>query len=288
MLRVLITGANGQLGRAVIQIIRDKKSYKLYITSRKGKAEEAIWPLDIANETAVYEYIKKVKPDIIINCAAYTAVDLCESESDKAYRINALGPKYLSIAAENIGAKLIHISTDYVYDGQANKPYIEGDCTNPINTYGKTKLAGDMYVQDLCKKSFILRVAWVYGDGKNFVKTMLGLADSGKHLRVVADQFGTPTSALEIARVIAFLMETESYGVYHATCEGSTSWYEFAREIFQQTGKMVSIEAIPTTEYPTPAKRPMYSVLDNKALRERHGYVMKDWKDAFKEYLNDY
>lgn len=287
MQKVLITGASGQLGRAMNQVLRDGKNYKLYRTSHTENVDEGIQSLDITDEAAVNMIVERIKPDIIINCAAFTAVDLCESEEDKAFQINALGPKYLSVATEKIGAKLVHVSSDYVYDGEASKPYVEGDSTNPISVYGKTKLAGDTYVQELCRKSFILRVSWVYGEGKNFVRTMLRLADSGKQLRVVADQYGTPTSALEIARVIAYLMKTESYGIYHATCEGSTSWYDFAVEIFNQAEKTVEIEAIPTSQYPTPAKRPMYSVLDNRALRERHGYIMKEWKEALKEYWKE-
>jgi len=287
MQKVLITGANGQLGRAMHQVLRDGMDYQIYRSSNTEDTIEGISQLDITDEAAVNAFIKRIVPDIIINCAAFTAVDLCESEEDEAYRVNALGPKYLAIAAEKIGAKLVHISTDYVFDGEANRPYIEEDPTNPISVYGKTKLAGDCFVQQLCNKYFIIRTAWVYGEGKNFVKTMLRLAESGNQLKVVADQYGTPTSALEIARVIAFLIETESYGIYHATCEGSTSWYDFAVEIFKQAGKEVSIKAIPTSEYPTPAKRPRYSVLDNKALRERHGYIMKEWKEALEEYMKD-
>jgi dTDP-4-dehydrorhamnose reductase len=214
-----------------------------------------------------------------------TDVNLCETEQDRAYRINALGPKNIAMAAGTLGVKLIHISTDYVFDGKADVPYTEEAATNPISVYGKTKQAGDEFVQEFCNKFFILRTAWVYGEGKNFVKTMLRLAENNNKIRVVSDQYGTPTSALELARVIVFLMETDSYGIYHATCEGSTSWYEFAVAIMKEAGKSVEIEAIPTSEYPTPASRPMYSILENKALYERHGYVMRDWKDALHEYM---
>ncbi|NLK28647.1 MAG: dTDP-4-dehydrorhamnose reductase [Clostridiales bacterium] len=284
MKKVLITGASGQLGLALNQLFKEKEDYIIYQTDRSEDSEHGIMALDISDEEAVNAMIDQIKPEIIINCAALTAVDLCETEEQMAYRINALGPKYLAVAADKKDAKLIHISTDYVYDGHASKPYQEGDPTNPLSVYGRTKLAGDEFVISHCKKSFVLRTAWVYGEGKNFVKTMLRLADSGKSIRVVADQFGTPTSALELARVILFLMETDSYGIYHATCEGSTSWYEFALEIFRQAGKQVSVEPIASSEYPTPATRPKYSVLDNKALRERHGYTMKQWKEAFVEY----
>lgn len=283
--RIMMTGALGQLGLALNRLLTEQGSNELYRTDAVEAADGSVKILDITDETAVHTYISDIKPDIIINCAAFTAVDLCESMQDKAYLINSLGPKYLAMAAEKTGAKLIHISTDYVYDGQATTPYTENNETNPISTYGKTKLAGDLFVQEFCKKSFILRTAWVYGEGKNFVKTMLRLAETGNPIRVVSDQYGTPTSALELARVILFLMETESYGVYHTTCEGSTNWYEFAVTIFKEAGKEVTVEPILTSEYPTPAMRPMYSILDNKALREQHGYYMKDWKDAFREYM---
>jgi dTDP-4-dehydrorhamnose reductase len=160
------------------------------------------------------------------------------------------------MAAQQCGAKLVHVSTDYVYDGEAVRPYVETDAANPMSAYGRTKFAGDQFVEEFCDKAFILRTAWVYGEGKNFVKTMLRLAESGNKVRVVADQFGTPTSAMELARAIIFLMNTESYGIYHATCEGSTNWHEFAVTIFQMAGKDVPVEAITSNEYPVPAKRP--------------------------------
>lgn len=285
MKSIMLTGAAGQLGLALNNLLKDKSEYKLLRTDAFASANEEIAALDITDEEAINKYIYANKPDIIINCAAMTAVDLCESEQEKAYKINALGPKFIAMAAEEVGAKLIHISTDYVFDGQASAPYVEDEKPNPTSVYGKTKQAGDEFVQKFNKKYFILRTAWVYGEGKNFVKTMLRLAENGNKIRVVTDQFGTPTSALELARTIIFLMETESYGIYHVTGEGSANWYEFAITIFEEAGKTVEVEAIPTSEYPTPAKRPMYSVLDNKALRERHGYVLMNWKDALKEYM---
>lgn len=287
MKRIMITGAAGQLGLALNRLLKDRPEYELYRTDTFDSEDGIIKSLDITDEAAVNNYIVSHRPDIIINCAAMTAVDLCETEQEKAYKINALGPKYLAQAAEKHNAKLIHISTDYVFDGKKKEPYIEEDKPNPISVYGKTKQAGDEFVQSSCSRFFILRTAWVYGEGKNFVKTMLRLAESNNKLRVVCDQFGTPTSALELARAIVFLMETDSYGIYHATCEGSTNWYEFAKTIFEVSNKAVEVEPITTEEYPTPAKRPMYSILDNKALREKHGYYMKDWKDAFMEYMSE-
>ncbi|MDF2537756.1 MAG: hypothetical protein K0S76_777 [Herbinix sp.] len=286
MERVLITGASGQLGLTLNQLLTDNKDYELYLTKTRALADGMIKGLDLTDRDAIYALVEEIKPDIIINCAAMTAVDLCESEPDKAYQINALGPKYLAEAANQSKAKLIHISSDYVFDGAATEPFTEDSKTNPISVYGKTKLAGDEFITQTCKRYFILRTAWVYGEGRNFVKTMLKLSESGNKIRVVADQIGTPTSALELARVIVRLMKTDCYGIYNASCEGSTSWYEFARTIFLETGIKAEVEPIPTTEYPTPAKRPMYSVLDNRALREKLGYFMMDWKEALKEYLN--
>ncbi len=285
MRRIMITGASGQLGLALYRLLKGQSQYELLRTDVFTGEDGAIQALDITNEAEVNAYIQENLPEIIINCAAFTAVDLCESQEDKAYQINALGPKNLAMAAECINAKLVHISTDYVFDGLTFEPYVEEFPTNPISAYGRTKQAGDVFVRSNCSKFFILRTAWVYGEGKNFVKTMLRLAQTNHIVRVVADQYGTPTSALELARAIIYLMETDSYGIYHATCEGSTTWYEFALTIFQTAGIDITVEPISTSEYPTPTKRPMYSVLDNKALRERHGYYMKDWKEAFKEYM---
>lgn len=287
MKKIFITGALGQLGQALNEILNQKNEYLLYLTDSHNSEEGHIKKLDITDEEAVKSEILNINPDIIINCAAMTAVDLCETEKELAYKINALGPKYIAEAAEKVSAKLIHISTDYIYDGQVNTPYTEEAKPNPINVYGHTKLSGDEYVLKNCTRAFVLHTAWLYGEGKNFVKTMLKLADEGKKIRVVSDQIGTPTSALELARVIVFLMETDSFGKYHATCEGSTSWYDFAINIFKLAGINVDVEPITTAYYPTPAKRPAYSVLDNKRLREQHGYYMKDWKEALEEYMID-
>ncbi len=285
MRKIMITGASGQLGLALYHLLQGNTEYELFRTDAAENKEQLVDSLDITDEEAINSYIFHIHPDIIINCAAMTAVDLCETQQERAYQINAIGPKNLAIASDRVGAKLIHISTDYVYDGQASEPYTEESITNPVSVYGRTKLEGDEFVLKYCKKAFILRTAWVYGEGKNFVKTMLRLAENNQTIRVVNDQYGTPTSAMELARAIIFLMKTDSYGIYHATGEGCTNWYEFAVTIFKETGVKAEVEPIPSSQYPTPAKRPMYSVLDNKALRERHGYVMKDWKDAFYEYL---
>lgn len=286
MKRIFVTGAQGQLGLAINKLLRHTQDYQLYLTDTYSDQAGNVNMLDITDEAATSAEIIGYNPDIIINCAAMTAVDLCETEQNKAYSVNALGPKYIAKVANKIGAKLIHISTDYVYDGQAGTPYREESAPNPVSVYGSTKLAGDNYVMRYCSKAFVLHTSGVYGEGNNFVRTMLRLADEGKKIRVVSDQIVSPTSALELARVVLFLMETDSYGKYHATCEGSTNWYEFATKIFRLTGRDTTVEAISTTEYPTAAKRPMYSILDNKKLREHHGYYMKEWEEALKEYVD--
>lgn len=285
MEKILITGAMGQLGLALQQLFLDNTEYQCYRTDAFSSEDGTVVSLDITDKRAVLEYTAMIKPDIIINCAAFTAVDLCESEEDKAYRINAIGPKNLAIAAESVGAKLVHVSTDYVYDGQGNRPYVEEDEPNPLSVYGRSKLQGDLFAMEACERTFILRTAWVYGEGKNFVKTMLRLAETGNPIRVVADQYGTPTSALELAKAIIAVMSTEEYGIYHATCEGSSNWFEFAKTIFTLAGKEVVVTPITTEEYPTPAKRPQYSVLENKALKKRIQYDMADWIPALEEYM---
>jgi dTDP-4-dehydrorhamnose reductase len=229
-------------------------------------------------------FIQEIKPEIIINCTAHTGVDLCESEQEKAYRMNAIGPKNLAAAAAALEAKLIHISTDYVFSGEGNVPIAEDSVTSPNTVYGTTKHAGEEFVQSLCENYNIIRTAWLYGDGRNFVKTMLALAEKNSEIRVVNDQYGSPTSALELARAIAFLIDTDGQGIYHGVCEGTATWYEFAVEIFRLAGKEVKVIPITTEEYPTPAKRPKYSVLKNTRLAEA-GHTLKFWKDALKEYM---
>lgn len=279
MKKVLITGCNGQLGRALFSLLKDTD-----IEMINTDADT----LDICNSVQVDKFVDTHKPDTIINCAAHTAVNKCEVDADNAKRINADGAKNLAIAAERTGAQIVQVSTDYVFDGYAKTPYTEEDKTNPQSVYGKTKLAGEQAVIDNCHKYFIVRTAWLYGDGNNFVKTMLRLADERDTLTVVNDQYGTPTSALELARMILYIIPFEKYGIYHGTCEGQTSWYEFACEIMRQAGKKTKVMPVATSEYKTEeksAKRPMYSVLENKKLNSMGNYRMKEWKEAFTEYM---
>lgn len=276
MKKILVTGCNGQLGRE-IQKEYENDGAMLICTD--------VGDLDISDNEQVMRYVRDLQPDVIMNCAAYTSVDACENEWDLAYRINAIGPRNLAIAARETGAKLMHISTDYVFEGNAHEPYTEFDEVHPVSAYGKTKLEGERFVQQFAERYFILRTAWLYGEGNNFAKTMLRLAESHDEVRVVCDQFGSPTSAAELAKVMHRLEPTENYGLFHATCEGSCSWADFAEEIFRLAGKTTKVTRVTTEEYGSTTKRPAYSVLDNYMLRLTTGARMADWKDALRAYL---
>lgn len=276
MKKILVTGCSGQLGRA-IQREYENDGAKLLCTD--------VAELDITDSAQVMEYMRLQRPDVILNCAAYTAVDDCERAWDLAYRINAIGPRNLAIAARETGAKLVHISTDYVFDGEGTSPYTEFDAVNPVSAYGKTKLAGERFVAQFAERFFIIRTAWLYGEGKNFVRTMLRLAETHDAVSVVKDQLGTPTSAAEVARLMHRLEPTENYGLFHGTCEGSCSWADFASEIFRLAGTSTKVNYVTTEEYGSPTKRPAYSVLDNYMLRLTTDYRMADWEAALREYL---
>ncbi|MDE6884044.1 MAG: dTDP-4-dehydrorhamnose reductase [Lachnospiraceae bacterium] len=277
MRKVIITGANGQLGRAVNLQYAGSGEYELINTD--------VGELDITNIDKVMEFVRDVKPYAIINCAAYTAVDACEKEEDLAFRINAVGPRNLSIAATEMGAKMMHVSTDYVFDGNGTRPYRETDPTGPQGAYGRTKLAGEEFVREFGNRHYIIRTAWLYGDGKNFVKTMLRLSETNDKVRVVMDQVGSPTSADELAKAIAYLLPTDNYGLFHGTCEGDCSWAQFTEEIFRLAGRDTIVEAITSEEYAAAAKRPAYSILENYMFKMTTGFMFADWHDAIAEYI---
>ncbi len=276
-MKILITGANGQLGRELTKQYKDKKDIHLILT---GSSD-----LDITNLKLVNKFVNERKPDVIINCAALTAVDKCETEIDMAYRINTLGPKNLAAAANGIGAEIVQVSTDYVFGGNINKPIIEFDEVNPQTVYGKTKLAGELLVKSQNPKHYIVRTAWLYGDGNNFVKTMLALSKTNSTLKVVNDQKGTPTSTVDLARVIIKLVEDKNYGLFHCTCKGECTWYEFTKEIFRLKGVTTEIFPCSSSEFPRPAKRPEYSVLRNYVLELTTGDITRSWQEAINEYL---
>lgn len=247
-----------------------------------------IQDLDIADIKSVNEFFTKYKPDIIINPAAFTNVDLCESMEDEAFKANAIGARNIAIAAENIGAKLIHISTDYVFDGEGTVPYREYDVPNPQSVYGKTKLMGEEYVREFCSKYFIMRTAWLYGyNGKNFVKTIIKTAREKGHLDVVDDQRGTPTNAEDLAYHILKIASMEEYGIYHCTGNGECTWYDFAKRIVEYAGIQCSVDPMKSNKLKRAAKRPSYSVLDNMMLRCTVGDEMRDWEKALKVYIEN-
>ncbi len=281
MKQIIVTGCNGQLGRAVNQVLADHKEYQLINTD--------VAELDITDIEQVMKLARESKPYAIINCAAHTNVNGCEKDEEAAFRINAIGARNLSIASQEMGAKLFQISTDYVFSGNTDQPYREFDAPDPMSAYGRTKLQGEIYVKEFCRRYFILRTAWLYGDGNNFVKTMLRLSETSDHVQVVNDQYGTPTYAMELAKAIACLLPTENYGVFHATCEGSCSWAEFAKEIFRLAGKPTVVEEVTTAAYnekfPGQADRPACSILDNYMLTLTTDFRFASWQTAIAEYM---
>lgn len=283
---ILITGSNGQLGRAVT---RELAAEDCSVIRTDVAADGDIKALDITDVSAVTSFVDGIRPDCIINCAAYTAVDKQESDVDLSMKINAIGPRNLAIAASKVGAELVHISTDYVFAGTGDKPYTEFDVPGPRSVYGRTKLAGEKFVEQLSERYYILRTAWLYGDGHNFVKTMLKLSESRDEVSVVDDQFGNPTSAAELARIIRNLMFTENYGLFHATCEGEANWADFTEEIFRMANRTTKVKHISSAEYasmnPASATRPENSRLDNYMLRLTTDLKFADWHDALSEYL---
>lgn len=286
MKKILVTGCNGQLGRAIQKEYAGEVDFILTDVVEG----DGIVSLDITSIDQVTGLVKETRPDVIINCAAHTNVDKCEEQWDLAYRINAIGPRNLSIAATEIGAKLVHVSTDYVFDGHGTRPQTEFDSVGPMSAYGKTKLEGENFVKQFAQKFFILRTAWLYGDGHNFVKTMLRLSETHDEVSVVCDQQGSPTSAVELARMIRYLEGTENYGLFHATCEGDTNWADFTEEIFRLAGKQTKVNHVTSKQYkemnPASADRPAYSILDNYMLRLTSDYRMAEWHEALQEYMN--
>ena len=288
MKKILVTGCNGQLGRA---IRKEYAASDVEFINTDVVEGEGVVSLDITDVDAVLKLVRAEKPDVIINCAAHTNVDKCEEQWDLAYKINAIGPRNLSIAATEADAKMIHVSTDYVFEGNGTRPYTEFDAPNPVSAYGKTKLEGENFVKEFAKKHFILRTAWLYGDGKNFVKTMLALAENHDELNVVCDQVGTPTSAVELAKMIHYLEGTEIYGTFHATCEGDTNWADFAEAIFKRAGKNVKVNHVTSKQYkemnPASANRPAYSILEDYMIKLTSDFVMADWQDALDVYMKE-
>lgn len=278
-MKVLVTGANGQLGRDVVAVFQT--DHEVHGFGREG--------LDITNEEQCKKVVSELQPDVIIHCAAYTAVDLAETEVDTAYKVNAVGTRNLAQAASGIGAKFCYISTDYVFDGTSPVPYQEYDNTNPQGIYGKSKRAGEQLVQTLSNRYFIVRTSWVYGlHGANFVKTMLKLAKERDSLKVVNDQVGSPTYTVDLAHFLLQLVNTERYGIYHASNSGICSWFDFAKAIFEESGFPMNVEPCTTKEFPRPAPRPKNSVMDHLSIRTNGFEDLRPWRDALRQFLVEY
>lgn len=277
-MKVLITGSRGMLAHDLIPLLKGRHEVFAFT------GEE----LDIISKDSVYNALNNIKPDSIINCAAYTRVDKAEEERDKAFLVNAIGVQNLALICADMGIPLCHISTDYVFDGEKGSPYTPFDNTNPINTYGESKLAGEKYIQWILDKFYIVRTSWLYGKGgSNFVSTILKLAKEQPAIKVVKDQRGSPTSTITLSDGIKKLLESGSFGIYHITddSEGGISWFDFAKEIIRLSGLKTEVTPITTNEFPVPAKRPRYSVLDMEMTRLAIGYEAKDWKAALKIFL---
>lgn len=280
-MKILITGANGMLAKSV----KSKLSNEELICTD-------VADLDITNKEAVIEFVEKNKPEYIINCAAFTAVDKAETAGEIVEKINAEGPKNLAIAAKQSGAKLIHISTDYVFGGNLDisKAYSEEDEKAPVTEYGRTKLLGEQAIQENCEQYYIFRTAWLYGDGNNFVRTMLNLGTSKDEISVVSDQHGSPTYAEDLAQIIKEAIEKKiPYGVYHTTNEGFTTWYDFTKAIFEKANITCKVNPITTEEYikmmnVVQAKRPENSQL-SKAKLNSVGIKIPTWVNALDRYL---
>lgn len=277
-MKIMVTGANGQLGQELVKQLSSSEHDLFAYTKTE---------LDITDIEKVVAVCNDIRPNIIINAAAFTNVDGAETNQELAFRVNGIGQRNLAVAAEEIGAKICYISTDYVFNGQANSPYTEYMKVEPLGVYGQSKYAGEFLTQTLSSKYFIIRTAWVYGEfGPNFVKTMLKLAEEKTEIGVVHDQIGSPTYSVDLAEFLIELVQTEKYGIYHCTNSGTCSWYEFAREIFKVANKDIVVNSLTSEQFPRPAKRPAYSVLGDLSLRINGFTPRRHWKDALYDYIN--
>ena len=279
-MKILITGANGQLGNELRELLEEKIPGQTIYTDREE--------LDLTDAKAVETFVVNNDITHIVNCAAYTAVDKAEDQKRECALINTDAVKNLALAADASGAKIIHISTDYVFDGTNHRPYRESDKVNPSSQYGTTTRKGETALLALAPESIIIRTAWLYSShGNNFVKMMLRLADSQKEVRVVSDQIGTPTYARDLACAILKVLQSHQWvaGIYHFTDEGAASWYDFAHAIFRIAGKKVKLVPIPTEDFPTPASRPAYSILDRSRIKATYGVEIPHWEESLEDCM---
>lgn len=270
-MKVLLTGSNGQLGRELASILPERDQ-EVVALDRKS--------LDVADPEAVERVLEEHSPEVVINAAAYTNVDACEKETDLAYSVNALGPRNLAQVCGRRGCELVHVSTNYVFDGEGERPYEPFDPPNPVSAYGRTKLAGEEYVMRLTNRWYVVRSAGVYGQGHNFVRTMLRVAGERDSLKVKYDEYISPTYARDLAEGIVRIIESGHYGLYHLTNAGSCSWYEFTREIFRLAGVETEVVPIPGSDYPLPAARPANGILSSLGSPE-----LRHWSEALVDFL---
>jgi len=276
-MKVLILGANGQLGSEFKTFLKDK--VEIFAFDHKE--------LDILDLSNLINKFFDLSPEVVINCAAYTKVD--QAEKDLAYQINALGAKNVSFASLKIKAKVVYFSTDYVFDGAKNSPYTELDKPNPLSIYGKSKLFGEEFTKEFNPNHLILRISWLYGiNGSNFVKTIVKLAKEKGELKVVDDQFGTPTYTFDVVKQTWKLIQEDSVGLYHSSNTGQTTWFDFAKEIVEQLNLNAKVLPIKTSEFPTLAKRPSFSALENYLLQIENKNIMRNWEEAFDDFVNKY
>lgn len=278
VMKIWVTGSNGQLGTAIKEVINP-----LEVNLLNTDVDE----LDITEIDEVLGYAEINRPDVIINCAAITDVTVCEANRELAYKVNALGARNLSIAARKIGAKIIQLSTDDVFDGLRSEPYCEFDDANPTTVYGRSKYAGENYVKEFTEKHFIIRSNWIYGKGKNFVTDLLKNVSEKQTLSIASDQFGSPTWANDLAKMIIELAQTNEYGTYHVTAKGVCSRYEFAKEILNLSGMDAEIIPVPTKDADFSSVRPAYAVLDNFILRIMGAQELPEWKLSLKKYMEE-
>lgn len=277
-MKVFVTGVRGQLGYDVVNEL-EKRGH----TAIGVDIEE----LDITDAEAVDKMITETVPDAVIHCAAWTAVDAAEDNEEKCRQVNAYGTEHIAKVCKKLDCKMMYISTDYIFDGKGTRPWEPDDpVTTPLNVYGQTKYEGELAVRNNVEKFFIVRIAWVFGKGKNFIKTMLNLAKTHDHLTVVNDQYGTPTYTYDLARLLVDMIETDKYGNYHATNEGGyITWYDFACEIFRQAGIDIEVEPVSSAQYAAKAKRPENSRMNKQKLVDNGFELLPDWKDALRRYL---
>jgi dTDP-4-dehydrorhamnose reductase len=290
-LKILITGADGQLSGQLRHILSLGKSElgsidEIYLTAQVKYVNRQ--QLDISRLSDVLNIVDDFRPNVIVNCAAYTNVDKCETDFENAFRVNSLGPRNLAAVSRASGAKLVHISTDYVFNGKGSVPFREYDVPDPVSVYGKTKLLGEQYVRENCSQYFIIRTSWLYGlYGRNFVYTILKAAKEKGHLDVVDDQRGNPTNAEDLAYHILKVMLGEEYGIYHCTGNGECSWYDFARKIVEYADIECTVDSMKSDKLKRAAQRPEFSSLDNMMLRCTVGDNMRQWQDALKSFISN-